>query len=148
MGLDGVTGQVIPASDTKRTGLLVMAKPWPSIGRTIYNDHQRYLRTYMQYPGYYFTGDGATMEPNGNVWINGRVDDVINVSGHRLGTAELESALGTTTTTLCVCVFLFFVLVNHVACPEAAVIAVPHDLKGQCVYCYCVLRGTFQSYLL
>ena len=109
------------------TGLLCMARPWPGIGRTIYGDHERYLRTYMSYPGFYFTGDSATKDADGYIWINGRVDDVLNVSGHRLGTAELENAL-----------------VNHVACPEAAVIAVPHELKGQCVYAFCVLREGYE----
>lgn len=125
--LDNTSAELLSNEKDKVTGLLVMRKPWPSIGRTIYNDHQRYLLTYMGYKGYYFTGDGATMEKNGNIWINGRVDDVLNVSGHRLGTAELESAL-----------------VNHVACPEAAVIAVPHELKGQCVYAFCVLREGYK----
>ncbi len=80
----------------------------------VQGDHERYLSTYMGYRGFYFTGDGATIEPSGYVWINGRVDDVLNVSGHRLGTAELENAL-----------------VNHPACPEAACIAVAHELKAR-----------------
>ena len=111
--LEPTSGEVLPlAADKVVTELLVVTKPWPSIGRTIQGDHARYLSTYMGYKGFYFTGDGASIEPSGYVWINGRVDDVLNVSGHRLGTAELENAL-----------------VNHVACPEAAVIAVPHELK-------------------
>merc|ERR1711953_1211064 len=91
--------------------------------RTVFGDHQRYLRTYMeQYPGYYFTGDGAIRDKDGFLWITGRVDDVLNVSGHRLGTAEIESAL-----------------VTHESCVEAACVGVPHEIKGQAVFAYCVL---------
>jgi len=105
------------------TGVLAIAAPWPSMARTVYNDHERYLRTYMEpYPGYYFTGDGAILDKDGYLWITGRVDDVLNVSGHRLGTAEIESAI-----------------VTHESCVEAACVGIPHDIKGQCVFAYCIL---------
>ncbi|MCK7575391.1 MAG: acetate--CoA ligase [Chromatiales bacterium] len=101
-------------------GALVISQPWPGQMRTVYGDHQRYVDTYFkQYPGYYFTGDGARRDADGYYWITGRIDDVLNVSGHRLGTAEIESAL---------------VLHPHVA--EAAVVGYPHDLKGQGIYAY------------
>jgi len=101
-------------------GALVLTRPWPAQMRTVYGDHQRYVDTYFkQYPGYYFTGDGARRDADGYYWITGRIDDVLNVSGHRLGTAEIESAL---------------VLHPHVA--EAAVVGYPHDLKGQGIYAY------------
>ena len=101
-------------------GALVISRPWPGQMRTVYGDHQRYIDTYFkQYPGYYFTGDGARRDADGYYWITGRIDDVLNVSGHRLGTAEIESAL---------------VLHPHVA--EAAVVGYPHDLKGQGIYAY------------
>jgi len=101
-------------------GALVITQPWPAQMRTVYGDHQRFIDTYFkQYPGYYFTGDGARRDADGYYWITGRIDDVLNVSGHRLGTAEIESAL---------------VLHPHVA--EAAVVGYPHDLKGQGIYAY------------
>eukprot|EP00003_Mantamonas_plastica_P021542 TRINITY_DN3501_c0_g1_i1.p2 TRINITY_DN3501_c0_g1~~TRINITY_DN3501_c0_g1_i1.p2 ORF type:complete len:191 (-),score=69.25 TRINITY_DN3501_c0_g1_i1:23-595(-) len=106
-----------------------MARPWPSIARTVFGDHQRYLDVYMRpYPGYYFTGDGATRDEDGYLWITGRVDDVINVSGHRLGTAEIESAL-----VACEC------------CAEAAIVAIPHDVKGQGIFAYCTLKNGFDG---
>jgi acetyl-CoA synthetase len=90
------------------------------MARTCHEDHARYLSVYMKpYPGYYFTGDGASYDQDGHLRISGRVDDVINVSGHRLGTAEVESAL-----------------VSHPQCAESAVIAVPHDIKGQCLFAF------------
>jgi len=102
-------------------GVLCVKSPWPSIARTIWNDHKRYLTTYMApYPGMYFTGDGAMRDTDGYYWITGRVDDVLNVSGHRLGSAEIESAL-----------------VAHDSVSEAAVIGFPHDTKGQGICCYC-----------
>jgi len=111
----------------EQTGVLAFSRPWPSIARTVYNDHQRYLQTYMHaYPGYYFTGDGARRDEEGYYWIEGRIDDVINVSGHRLGTAELESAL-----------------VGHSGCAEAAVVGYPHDVKGQGVAAFCILRSGY-----
>ena len=105
-------------------GILVISKPWPGQARTVYGDHQRFVDTYFKnYPGYYFTGDGAKRDKDGYFWITGRVDDVINVSGHRMGTAEVESAL---------------VLHEHVA--EAAVVGYPHDIKGQGIYAYVTLN--------
>jgi len=105
-------------------GVLAVKKPWPGIARTIFNNHERYLHAYMTaYPSYYFTGDGVIRDKDGYYWISGRVDDVINVSGHRLGSAEVESAL-----------------VTHPACAEAAVVGYPHDIKGQGIFAYCILR--------
>jgi acetyl-CoA synthetase len=101
-------------------GLLMIKASWPSQIRSIYGDHQRFIDTYFNaYPGYYFTGDGARRDKDGYYWITGRVDDVLNISGHRMGTAEIESAL---------------VLHQHIA--EAAVVGYPHDIKGQGIYCY------------
>jgi acetyl-CoA synthetase len=93
--------------------------------RTVYGDHQRFKETYFQqYKGYYFTGDGCRRDGDGYYWITGRVDDVLNVSGHRLGTAEVESAL-----------------VAHPKVSEAAVVGFPHDVKGQGIYCYVTLMA-------
>ena len=104
-------------------GLLMIKKSWPSQIRTVFNDHQRCVDTYFSaYPGYYFTGDGARRDEDGYYWITGRVDDVLNVSGHRLGTAEVESAL-----------------VLHDAVAEAAVVGSPHDIKGQGIFCFVTL---------
>jgi len=104
-------------------GYLLMADSWPGQARTIYGDPQRFIDTYFSaYPGYYFTGDGARRDADGDWWITGRVDDVINVSGHRLGTAELESAL-----------------VAHPKVAEAAAVGCPHDIKGQGIYVYVTL---------
>jgi acetyl-CoA synthetase len=101
-------------------GALVITRPWPAQMRSVYGDHQRFVDTYFkQYPGYYFTGDGAKRDEDGYYWITGRIDDVLNVSGHRLGTAEIESAL-----------------VLHDAIAEAAVVGYPHDIKGQGIYAY------------
>jgi acetyl-CoA synthetase len=105
------------------SGNLVISRSWPSQIRTVYGDHQRLIDTYFStYPGYYFTGDGARRDEDGYYWITGRVDDVINVSGHRLGTAEIESAL-----------------VLHEQVAEAAVVGFPHDVKGQGIYAYVTL---------
>lgn len=105
------------------SGYLVIKSSWPSQIRTIYGDHQRLIDTYFRtYKGYYFTGDGATRDADGYYWITGRVDDVLNVSGHRMGTAEVESAL-----------------VLHPKVAEAAVVGFPHDIKGQGIYCYVTL---------
>ena len=102
------------------SGNLVMARSWPGQMRTLYGDHQRFVDTYFKtYPGYYMTGDGARRDEDGYYWITGRVDDVINVSGHRMGTAEVESAL-----------------VLHESVAEAAVVGYPHDIKGQGIYAY------------
>jgi len=104
-------------------GNLVIKASWPSQIRSIYGDHQRMTETYFKpYPGYYFTGDGARRDDDGYYWITGRVDDVLNVSGHRMGTAEVESAL-----------------VLHDAVAEAAVVGYPHDIKGQGIYAYVTL---------
>ncbi|HSC75978.1 MAG TPA: acetate--CoA ligase [Pseudomonadales bacterium] len=104
-------------------GMLVIKASWPSQIRTVYGDHTRLIATYFsQYPGYYFTGDGARRDEDGYYWITGRVDDVLNVSGHRLGTAEIESAL-----------------VLHPKVAEAAVVGYPHDIKGQGIYCFVTL---------
>jgi acetyl-CoA synthetase len=105
-------------------GILVISRPWPGQARTIYGDHQRFIDTYFKnYPGYYFAGDGARRDEDGYYWITGRVDDVINVSGHRMGTAEIESAL-----------------VLHEQVAEAAVVGYPHDIKGQGIYAYVTLN--------
>jgi acetyl-CoA synthetase len=105
-------------------GNLVILDAWPGMMRTVYGDHERFVQTYFTtFKGLYFTGDGARRDEDGDYWITGRVDDVINVSGHRLGTAEVESAL-----------------VAHVAVAEAAVVGFPHDLKGQGIYCYVTLK--------
>ncbi len=106
--------------DGEGAGLLMLKASWPSQIRSIYGDHQRFIDTYFKpYPGYYFTGDGARRDADGYYWITGRVDDVINISGHRMGTAEVESAL-----------------VLHEKIAEAAVVGYPHDIKGQGIYCY------------
>lgn len=119
--VDGKTGEVIEGNG--KQGVLVASVPWPSIARTIWGDHQRYLNTYMRpFPGHYLTGDRANRDNDGYYWIGGRVDDVINVSGHRLGTAEIEAALTTA---------------DEVA--EAAVIAIPHEIKGQALFAYVIL---------
>ncbi|WP_300543008.1 acetate--CoA ligase [Maricaulis sp.] len=106
-------------------GNLIITRSWPGQMRTVYGDHQRFFETYFStYPGHYFTGDGARRDADGYWWITGRVDDVLNVSGHRLGTAEIESAL-----------------VAHDDVAEAAVVGYPHDVKGQGIYCYVTLMG-------
>ena len=120
----GVQPQVVDASGNVIEGAcegnLVIADSWPGQMRTVYGDHDRFQQTYFStYPGKYFTGDGCRRDADGYYWITGRVDDVINVSGHRMGTAEVESAL-----------------VAHAAVSEAAVVGYPHDLKGQGIYAY------------
>ena len=106
-------------------GNLVIAESWPGQMRTVYQDHQRFMETYFStYPGKYFTGDGCRRDADGYYWITGRVDDVINVSGHRMGTAEVESAL-----------------VAHPKVSEAAVVGYPHDIKGQGIYAYVTLMS-------
>ena len=107
------------------SGNLCLKRSWPGMMRTVYGDHQRFIDTYLaQYPGKYFTGDGCRRDEDGYYWITGRVDDVINVSGHRMGTAEVESAL-----------------VLHEAVAEAAVVGYPHDIKGQGIYAYVTLMA-------
>jgi len=105
-------------------GNLCMEFPWPGLMRSVYGDPQRFFKTYFsQFPGFYFSGDGARRDADGYYWLQGRVDDVINVAGHRLGTAEVESAL-----------------VAHPAVAEAAVVGMPHDVKGQGIYAYVTLK--------
>jgi acetyl-CoA synthetase len=114
-------GRVI--NDMEASGNLAIAAPWPSIMRGVYGDPERFKNTYFtQFPGYYFTGDGATRDRDGYFWVTGRVDDVLNVSGHRIGSAEVESAL-----------------VEHPHVSEAAVVAIPHEIKGQAIYAYVTL---------
>jgi acetyl-CoA synthetase len=109
--------------DGPGSGNLAIAASWPGQIRTVYGDHQRCMETYYStYPGYYFTGDGARRDDDGYYWITGRVDDVLNVSGHRMGTAEVESAL-----------------VLHEKVAEAAVVGYPHKVKGQGIYAYITL---------
>ena len=122
--LDAATGAVQTATETD--GVLCIADSWPGQMRTLWGDHKRFEEAYFaQYPGYYFTGDGCRRDADGYYWITGRVDDVLNVSGHRLGTAEVESAL-----------------VAHPKVAESAVVGYPHDIKGQGIYAYVTLmRG-------
>jgi acetyl-CoA synthetase len=125
----GVQPAIVDASgkilDGECEGNLVLTDAWPGMMRTVYGDHQRFIDTYFKtYPGTYFTGDGARRDADGYYWITGRVDDVINVSGHRLGTAEVESAL-----------------VAHPKVAEAAVVGCPHDIKGQGIYAYVTLKS-------
>ena len=121
--LDPQTGKEI--KDTEAEGVLCIKDSWPGQMRTVYGDHDRFVKTYFSdYKGYYFTGDGCRRDSDGYYWITGRVDDVINVSGHRMGTAEVESAL-----------------VAHPKVSEAAVVGFPHDIKGQGIYCYVTLMS-------
>jgi acetyl-CoA synthetase len=120
-------GKVIEGNGV--SGALCMADSWPGLARTLYGDHARFRDTYFStYPGYYFTGDGCRRDEDGFYWITGRIDDVINVSGHRLGTAEIESAL-----------------VAHQAVAEAAVVGYPHDIKGTGIFAYVVLSAEFDG---
>ena len=113
------------ALEGETEGHLCISRSWPGQARTIWGDHARYVQTYFStYPGYYFTGDGARRDSDGYYWITGRVDDVINVSGHRIGSAEVEAALD-----------------QHDAVAEAAVIGVPHDIKGQALFAFVVLKA-------
>lgn len=108
-------------------GALAFSKPWPGIMRTVYNDHQRFETTYFsRFPGYYFTGDGARRDQDGYLWITGRVDDMLNVSGHLMSTAEVES-----------------VLTEHEHVAEAAVVARPHAIKGESLYCFITPKTGF-----
>jgi acetyl-CoA synthetase len=105
-------------------GKLCIKKPWPGMMRTMWGDHERFIDTYFtMYDDLYFTGDGCRLDADGDYWLMGRIDDVVNVSGHRIGTAEVESAL-----------------VSHAAVSEAAVVAMPHDIKGQALYAYVTVR--------
>ncbi|QJF52531.1 acetate--CoA ligase [Roseobacter ponti] len=121
--LEPTTGDVIDGNDVE--GVLCIATSWPGQMRTVWGDHERFEKTYFSdYEGYYFTGDGCKRDADGDYWITGRVDDVINVSGHRMGTAEVESAL-----------------VAHGRVAEAAVVGYPHAIKGQGIYCYVTLMN-------
>jgi acetyl-CoA synthetase len=120
--LDPESGKELEGNDVR--GVLAIAEPWPGQMRTVYGDHKRFEETYFQqYKGYYFTGDGCRRDEDGYYWITGRVDDVINISGHRMGTAEVESAL-----------------VSHEGVAEAAVVGFPHEIKGQGIYAYVTLN--------
>jgi acetyl-CoA synthetase len=127
--LFGVMPEIVDAEGVRQDGVaegvLIMTDSWPGQMRTIYGDHQRFIETYFStFEGSYFTGDGARRDEDGYYWITGRVDDVLNVSGHRMGTAEVESAL-----------------VAHKDVAEAAVVGYPHDIKGQGIYAYVTLMG-------
>jgi len=129
----GVQPQIVDAEgkvlEGACTGNLVLADSWPGQMRTVFGDHERFVQTYFSaYPGKYFTGDGCRRDEDGYYWITGRVDDVINVSGHRMGTAEVESAL-----------------VAHLKVSEAAVVGYPHDIKGQGIYAYVTLMGDAEA---
>ncbi|MCV6595665.1 MAG: acetate--CoA ligase [Mangrovicoccus sp.] len=124
--LDPQSGEEI--SSTECEGVLCLKDSWPGQMRTVYGDHDRFEKTYFSdYKGYYFSGDGCRRDADGYYWITGRVDDVINVSGHRMGTAEVESAL-----------------VAHPKVAEAAVVGYPHDVKGQGIYCYVTLMNDIE----
>ena len=127
--LYGIRPEVIDTDGTalegSAEGNLVINSSWPGQMRTIYNDHARFLATYFtEYPGYYFTGDGVQRDEDGHYWITGRVDDVLNVSGHRLGTAEIESAV-----------------VSHPATAEAAIVGMPHDIRGTGLCAFIILKS-------
>jgi acetyl-CoA synthetase len=127
--LPGVVPQLVDAEgavlEGAASGNLCITQSWPGQMRTVYGDHQRFIDTYFKtYRGKYFTGDGCRRDEDGYYWITGRVDDVINVSGHRMGTAEVESAL-----------------VGHTHVAEAAVVGYPHDIKGQGIYAYVTLNA-------
>lgn len=131
--LPGIKPKILNTEGTElkgqAEGLLVLADSWPGQMRTVFGDHKRFEETYFSaFPGYYFTGDGCRRDEDGYYWITGRVDDVLNVSGHRLGTAEIESAL-----------------VAHKAVAESAVVGYPHDIKGQGIYVYVTLKQGFES---
>jgi acetyl-CoA synthetase len=121
--LEAESGKEI--TETEGAGVLAMKDSWPGQMRTVWGDHDRFVKTYFSdYKGYYFSGDGCRRDAEGDYWITGRVDDVINVSGHRMGTAEVESAL-----------------VAHETVSEAAVVGYPHPVKGQGIYCYVTLMA-------
>ena len=127
--LPGILPQIVDAEgqvlDGAVEGNLVIADSWPGQMRTVWGDHDRFFQTYFTtYKGKYFTGDGCRRDEDGYYWITGRVDDVINVSGHRMGTAEVESAL-----------------VAHAKVAEAAVVGMPHDVKGQGIYAFVTLNA-------
>lgn len=116
-------------ADTNESGFLCITKPWPGMMRTIYGNHELFEKTYWSmFPGVYLTGDGCRIDEDGFFWLQGRIDDVINVSGHRIGTAEVESAL-----------------VSHEFVSEAAVVGMPHDIKGQGIYSYVTLKKEYED---
>jgi acetyl-CoA synthetase len=126
--LPGIRAEIVDADgkalEGPATGNLCIADSWPGQMRSVYGDHQRFIDTYFStYPGKYFTGDGCRRDEDGYYWITGRVDDVLNVSGHRLGSAEIESSL-----------------VSHLSVAEAAVVGFPHDIKGQGIWAYVTLK--------
>ncbi len=115
--------------DVNEGGYLVLKRPWPGVMRTVYGQHERFKETYFtRFPGTYFTGDGARIDEEGDYWLMGRIDDVLNVSGHRIGTAEVESAL-----------------VSHETVVEAAVVGFPHEVKGQGIHAYVTLQGGIET---
>jgi acetyl-CoA synthetase len=121
--LDPSTGKELKESECE--GVLAIKDSWPGQMRTVFGDHNRFIKTYFSdFEGYYFTGDGCRRDSDGYYWITGRVDDVINVSGHRMGTAEVESAL-----------------VAHPKVSESAVVGYPHKIKGQGIYAYVTLMA-------
>lgn len=121
--LDKTTGKEKTGNDVE--GLLCVKFPWPGMARTVYGDHTRYLNTYMNpYPGYYFTGDGAKRDKDGYYFITGRVDDVLNIAGHRLGTAEIEACIA-----------------EHEQIAEAACVGMDDPIKGQAMFVYCVANS-------
>ena len=125
--LDSVTGEEVttPNEDGHIQGVLALKQPWPGMARTCLGDHTRFMATYLNvYKGYYFTGDSAMKDSDGYTWVIGRVDDVLNVSGHRIGTAEVESAL-----------------VMHPSVAQAAVVSQPHEIKGQSIAAFCMLTA-------
>jgi acetyl-CoA synthetase len=120
-------GNLIEGNDVR--GNLCIARSWPGQARTLWGDHERFKQTYFStFPGRYFTGDGCRRDEDGYYWITGRVDDVLNVSGHRMGTAEVESAL-----------------VAHDAVAEAAVVGFPHEIKGQGIFAYVIVTPEYES---
>merc|ERR1712238_547688 len=125
--LDAASGELIEGNNVD--GVLAVRQPWPGIARTCLGDHSRYLNVYLKpYEGYYFTGDGVSRDTEGNHFITGRIDDVINVSGHRIGAAEVESAL-----------------VAHPAVAQAAVVGEPHEIKGQSICAFAMLTVGFEE---
>ncbi|AOW06729.1 hypothetical protein B0I72DRAFT_82454 [Yarrowia lipolytica] len=125
--IDPVSGEELKGNNVE--GVLALRSPWPSMARTVWNTHERYMETYLRpYPGYYFTGDGAARDNDGFYWIRGRVDDVVNVSGHRLSTAEIEAAL-----------------IEHAQVSESAVVGVHDDLTGQAVNAFVALKNPVED---
>merc|ERR1719174_367994 len=119
----------VPIEGNSVEGVLCVGQPWPGIARTIWGDHERYMNTYLKpYPGKYFTGDGCRRDKDGYIWITGRVDDVLNVSGHRIGTVEVESVL----------------MAQHEV-TQAAVVGFPHPIKGEGICCYCTLASGYEE---